>query len=69
MCFLQKQIAVAHSAMADTAAQQHNGSTIGDPSPSTTSDDMADAGNAVAAAAPVALPQPNPAAAGEFIDA
>jgi len=55
--------------MADTAAQQHNGSTIGDPSPSTTSDDMADAGNAVAAAAPVALPQPNPAAAGEFIDA
>jgi len=51
--------------MADTAAQQPNDSTLGEPSPSITSDAMADAGNAVAAAAAVALPQPAATAAGE----
>ena len=66
--FSQQQNALAHSAMADAAAQQHNDTTSGKRSLSSTGDAMADAADAAAAAALVALPQPAAAAAGEFID-
>ena len=50
--------------MADTAAAQHNDTTSGQLSISTTLDAMADAADAAAAAILVALPQPAAAAAG-----
>ena len=55
--------------MADTATQQHNDTTSGQSSLSSTTDVMTDATDAAAAAALVALPQPTAAATGEFIAA
>jgi hypothetical protein len=54
--------------MTDAASSQPNDSTSGEASPSSTSDAMADAGNPVAPAALVALPQQAAAAAGKFMD-
>jgi len=51
--------------MADAAVAQRNDTTSGQHSLSATSDAMADVADAAAAAALVALPQPNAAAAGK----